>query len=272
MELTCDLILILILCGILFGALASMVGEGGGVFYVSFMVLFLEMAFDVARDTSIFIILIASGAAFINYLKQGRTDLKLTMIFSGFAILGSIICWIFLILVPISNEVLRIIFGVVLLITACNMVYKILKDKNNKALSENRVDDFCLKDYDYKKDLKKGIPFFMLAGFASRLLGIGGGIIHGPSLHIIFGFPIHNATAVSSSIVFFTAIFNTIFIILYGKIDYIVGIYLAIGSVIGAIIGTNISNKMPKMQLQITVAIILFLIGFNMLFSIVAFE
>ncbi|MFX1446286.1 MAG: TSUP family transporter, partial [Promethearchaeota archaeon] len=75
MEITWNIILLLILCGILFGALTTMAGSGGGVFYVSFLVLILGMAFDEARDTSIFIMVIASGVAFFSYLEQGRTDL-----------------------------------------------------------------------------------------------------------------------------------------------------------------------------------------------------
>lgn len=270
MDLTWNLILILILCGILFGALTTMAGEGGGVFFVSFMVLVLGMAFDEARDTSIFIILIASGSAFITYLKQGRTDIKLSLIFTSFSILGSILCWIFLFFFPVSNELLRIIFGLVLLITAANMIFKIYKDRN--GANSSQYDEFDITCYDWKKDLKKGIPFFMAAGFASRLIGIGGGIIHGPSLHIMFGFPIHNATAVSSSIVFFTAIFNTALLIFYGKINYMIGIFLGIGSVIGAIIGAKISERMPKVHLQIFLAMLLIFVGINMLFSIIVAE
>jgi hypothetical protein len=245
-----------------------MAGEGGGIFFVSFMVLVLGMAFDEARDTSIFIILIASGSAFFTYLKQGRTDIKLSLIFSSFAILGSILCWIFLIFFPVSNESLKIIFGLVLLVTATNMIFKTYKDSRSSNSSQH--DDFDISCYDCKKDLKKGIPFFMAAGFASRLIGIGGGIIHGPSLHMVFGFPIHNATAVSSSIVFFTAIFNTALLIFYGKINYQIGILLGMGSVIGAIIGAKISHKMPKMALQIFVATLLIFVGVNMLFAIIA--
>jgi len=270
MELTWELILILILCGILFGALTTMAGSGGGVFYVSFMVIILGMAFDEARDTSIFIMVIASGTAFITYLRQGRTDVKLSLIFTSFAILGSILCWIFLFFVPVSNELLRIIFGLVLLIIAVNMSFKAYKDRNGEDSHQHA--DFDLKTHDYKKDLKKGIPFFIAAGFASRLLGIGGGVIAGPSLHIIFGFPIHYATAISSSMVFFTAIFNLILLIFYGKINYIVGIFLAIGSVIGAIIGAKLSQRMPKQYLQIFVAILLIFIGINMLFPIIVID
>jgi hypothetical protein len=269
MEYTWNLILLLVICGIIFGALTTMAGSGGGVFYVSFMVLILNIPFDEARDTSIFIMVIASGTAFISYLRQNRTDIKLSLFFSMFAILGSILCWIFLFFFPISNELLRIIFGFVLLITAANMIFKTYMDKKNGCNSGGLNCDFNLQDFNYKKNLKSGIPFFIAAGVASRLLGIGGGIINCPSLHIVFGYPIHNATAISNSIVFFNAVFNTILLIQYGKINYLVGIYLAIGSVIGAIIGAKLSDKMPKLQLQIFVSVFLVFIGINILFPII---
>lgn len=272
MEIMWNIILLLILCGILFGALTTMAGSGGGVFYVSFMVLILGMAFDEARDTSIFIMVFASGAAFFSYLRQGRTDIKLSLIFTTFAILGSILCWIFLFLYPISNQLLSIVFGLVLLVIAANMTLKIYLDKKNGNSSENFDNDFNLKNYNYKNDLKRGMPFFIAAGFASRLLGIGGGVIAGPSLHIIFGFPIHYATAISSSIVFFTAIFNMILLVQYGKINFLIGILLAIGSVIGAIIGAKLSHRMPKTYLQIFVALLLIFIGINMLFPIISVQ
>ena len=272
MEITWNIILLLILCGILFGALTTMAGSGGGVFYVSFMVLILGMAFDEARDTSIFIMVIASGAAFFSYLRQGRTDIKLSLIFTIFAILGSILCWIFLIFYPISNELLKIVFGLVLLVIAANMILKISLDKKNGNSSENFDSNFNLKNFNYKKDLKRGIPFFIAAGFTSRLIGIGGGVIAGPSLHIIFGFPIHYATAISSSIVFFTAVFNMILLIYYGNINYIVGTFLAIGSVLGAVVGAKLSHRMSTRYLQIFVALLLIFIGINMLFPIISVQ
>jgi uncharacterized membrane protein YfcA len=269
MEITWNIIFLLILCGILFGALTTMAGSGGGVFYVSFMVLILGMAFDEARDTSIFIMVIASGAAFFSYLKQGRTNLELSLIFTTFAILGSILCWIFLFFFPISNQLLRIVFGLILSVIAANMILKIYLDKKNGISSENSDNNFNLKNFNYKKDLKRGIPFFIAAGFTSRLIGIGGGVITAPSLHIIFGFPIHYATAISSSVVFFTAVFNTILLISYGKINYLVGIFLAIGSVIGALIGVKLSHKLPETYLKIFVALLLIFISINMLFPII---
>jgi uncharacterized membrane protein YfcA len=106
----------------------------------------------------------------------------------------------------------------------------------------------------------------MLAGFVANLLGIGGGIINTPSLHIILNFPIHNSTAISTSIIFFTAIYNTIIKSLTGQIDYLIGLIIAIGSILGSILGAKISKWMPKTYLQFFVSVVLISLAIRMFF------
>ncbi|MGQ4873622.1 MAG: sulfite exporter TauE/SafE family protein [Promethearchaeia archaeon] len=267
MELNFTIILIVISLGILFGMLSTIAGIGGGVFYVSFMFLALLIPLNEAIDTSTFVILITSAAGFISYLKQGRTNLKLSLIFSSFSILGGLLCWLFLFYYPIDNESLKIIFAILLIITGLNMVYKAYKERKIDADNNNDIqnENYILKDHDYKKDLLKGAPFFVLAGFTAYLLGIGGGVINTPALNLIFGFPIHNATAISTSIIFFTAIVNTTIKIFTGSINYTIGLLLGTGSVLGAVLGAKISDKMPKIYLKGFVAILIVLLGINML-------
>lgn len=142
------------------------------------------------------------------------------------------------------------------------MIYKILRKRDNGKFDE----DYLIEQHDYKTNLKKAIPLFLIAGFTTNLLGIGGGIVNTPTLNIILDFPIHNATAISTSIIFFTAIYNTILKSIVGQVNYVYGIFLAIGSIIGSIIGAKISNKMPKIYLQIFVAITLMLLAIRMFF------
>ncbi|MHA1486633.1 MAG: TSUP family transporter, partial [Promethearchaeota archaeon] len=66
-------------------------GIGGGVFFVSIMTLLFLFPINVAVDTSTFIILFSSLAGFITYLRQKRTNLRLSLLFSAFSILGSIL-------------------------------------------------------------------------------------------------------------------------------------------------------------------------------------
>ena len=264
MDITLDIILLLILLGLLAAIVATIAGVGGGVMYVPIMAIIIGLPIDHAIDTSTFVILITSGVGFLSYLKQKRTNIKMSLIFSLFSILGALLCIGFLILFPINNEILRDLFGALLILTGVNMAYKIYSNYRRK-IKEVEDPNYVLKDHDYKKDLKRGIPFFMFAGFIAYLLGIGGGVINTPALNLIFGFPIHNATALSTSIIFFTAIFNTVIKILFGSINYLIGLFLALGSVFGAFIGAKISEKMPRRYLRIFVAVLLIILGINML-------
>lgn len=266
MDFTWYIILILILIGMVVGALKTSAGAGSGVLVVSIMVLFLGIPFNIARDTSIFIIVIGAFTGFVIYLKQKRCNLKLTLTLSCFTILGSFLCWIFLIFYPLSNEFLRLIFGVILIITAGSLVLKVLWEKNSDTAKG--VEEFDFTNKEFKKKLKYGIPFFILSGFMSYLLGIGGGVINTPGCHIVLGLPIHTSTATSTGVMFFTALFNVIFAILYGQIDYALGLILAIGVVLGAIIGTKISYKIPKAHLSVFVAFVMLFLGIMMLLSI----
>ena len=267
MELIWYIIIFLIVLGFLVGTISSIAGIGGGVFFVPIMVLIFLMPINIAIDTSTFIILISSGAAFFTYLKDKRIALKPTLIFTAFSILGSITCTIIFLFIQIDNTFLRLLFAITLLIAGLNMVRKVLNTiKSMKTQEIETQADFSVKDHDYKSNLHKSIPLFFLAGFAANLLGIGGGVINTPALNIVLGYPIHNSTAMSTGVIFFTAIFNTIIKSIYGQIDYMVGLFIAIGAVVGAIFGAKISKRMPKVQLQFLVAIILMVIAIRMFF------
>ncbi|MBD3254742.1 MAG: TSUP family transporter [Candidatus Lokiarchaeota archaeon] len=265
MEDIFSIIIILIILGFLVGTIASIVGIGGGVLFVPILLLIYRMPITMAIDTSTFIILISSGVGFFTYLKDRRIDLKATVIFASFSILGGLSCMFFLLFVKIEDFILRMLFATLLLIAGLNVIYKSkiwLKKKQPEAAEK----EFSLLDHDYRTNLAKAIPLFFMAGFTAYLLGIGGGVINTPVLHIVLGYPIHNSTAMSTGIIFFTAIVNTILKAFVGQINYIVGLFIAIGAVFGAFFGAKISGKMPKKQLQIVVAIVLIIVAIRMYF------
>ncbi len=259
-------IIILLIAGFLFGIISSIAGIGGGVFFVSSMVLIFFIPINIAVDTSAFIILISSGAGFVTYLKDERLHIKQVLLFSSFSILGSITSTLLFLFIELDNTVLKILFATTLLIAGVNMIYKAIKSNRNHPSQEEQEAEFILIEHDYKTNLKKSIPLFFLAGFTAHLLGIGGGIINTPSLHIILNYPIHNSTAISTGIIFFTAIYNTIAKSIVGEIDYLIGILIGLGAISGSIFGAKISGKMPKTYLQFFVAIVLIGLAIRMYF------
>ena len=256
------LITLLIIVGLFSGIISTIAGIGGGVFFVSTMTLLFLIPIHIAVDTSTFVILFSSFSGFITYLRQKRTNLKLSLTFASFSILGSVITSIIFYFIPIENYILRILFAITLLVAALNMIYKIVRARESGKFDS----DFLIHEHDYQTNFKKAIPLFLLAGLTTNLLGIGGGIVNTPTLNIILDFPIHNATAISTSIIFFTAIYNVIIKSINGQINYLVGLFLAIGSILGSILGAKISKKMPKVYLQLFVAIILIILSINMFF------
>jgi len=266
MEFSFYLVSLLILLGLLSGIVSVIAGIGGGVFFVSIMTLLFLFPINNAVDTSTFIILFSSLAGFITYLRQKRTNIRLSLLFAAFSILGSILASIVFSFVLVESNVLKMIFAGTLLIAGINMIYKTLKVNNRTKNQTEETSMFSLESHDYKSKFKKSIPYFVLAGFVANFLGIGGGIINSPSLNIVLDFPIHNSTAISTSIVFFTAIYNTIIKSITGQIDIIVGIIISIGSILGSIIGAKISKKMPKFYLKLFVAIVLISLAITMFF------
>ena len=266
MELTIFITSLLLLLGLLSGVISAIAGIGGGVFFVSIMTLLFYIPINIAVDTSTFIILFSAFAGFITYLRQKRTTIKLSLIFSGFSILGSILSTIIFSFVSVDNLVLKLIFALTLFIAGFNMIYKANKSSQQNNKQENKPLEFFLNIQDNKLNFKKSIPLFILAGFTANLLGIGGGIINTPSLNLVLGFPIHNSTAISTSIIFFTAIYNTVIKSFFGRIDYLIGFIIAIGSIIGSILGAKISKRIPKRLLQYFVAAVLLVLALRMFF------
>lgn len=266
MEITFLMVFILIALGFASGIISVIAGIGGGVLFVSIMTIIFLIPIDIARSTSTFIILTPSFAGFITYLKQKRTTIKLSLFFAVFSILGSILTTILFLFIQIDNTILKILFASTLLIAGGNMIYKAINAKRSQETQIFSDQSFSLEKHDYKANFKKSIPLFLLAGLTANLLGIGGGIINTPSLNIILKYPIHNSTAISTSIIFFTAIYNTIIRAIIGEIDYIVGILITIGAVLGSIVGAKISKRMPRIYLQFFVAIVLIILAIRMYF------
>lgn len=264
------LIVILLAFGVLFGIIGSIAGIGGGAFHMSLIILLFPLiSIYSARDTSSFIIFLFSGIASISYFKQGKVNIKLSLIFGGFALLGSIAATVIFILFPIDKTVLKIIIASVVLVSGLNMIRKAFNSLKLEKLKNNYQEIlFSFDSFDYNSNLKKGIPLFFLAGFVAYLSGIGGGMLFVPILSIVFGMQIHFSIATSTSMIFFIGIYNTSIRMAFGRIEYLIGIIIGIGAILGSLFGTKFSKKIPKHILQFFVAVILLGLAIRMYFVV----
>ena len=114
----------------------------------------------------------------------------------------------------------------------------------------------------------KAVPLFFLAGFAATFFGIGGGVINTPTLYGVFNLPIHYATAGSTSIIFFTAIFNTITYGIQQKINWVIGITMGLGMMVGGRIGAKFASRISRWLTLMIITVLLVITGIRIIIGI----
>ena len=114
-----SIVLILITIGITAGVLSGMLGIGGAIVMVPALVYFVGFNQQLAQGTSLTVIPVTIFAAY-NYFKAGQVNVKFALILAACFLIGSIAGSKIAINVP--ENVLKKIFGVLLLLVAAKML------------------------------------------------------------------------------------------------------------------------------------------------------
>ena len=107
------------------------------------------------------------------------------------------------------------------------------------------------------RNLGRGIVGAIFAGVASALLGIGGGIIKVPLMHLSMGVPLRVATATSNLMIGITAAASAVIYLIRGGIDPYVAGPTAIGVFIGATAGSRLGHKVDVRLLRMLFVVVL---------------
>lgn len=279
------LLLILLILGVSIGIIATIAGVGGGVMSMPIFLLILNFDQFTAKGTSLFAILLSSGVALVIHYQNGKIHLPSSLLMAIFAILGSQLCMMFQYRVTIEDWIFAIVFGFFELFIGLRLGIKGLKSlRDSRKSSQDLNQDSPKSSQDLGQEtttkpinlfknpklLYRAIPLFILAGFVATFFGIGGGVINTPTLYGVFKLPIHYATAGSTSIIFFTAFFNTISYGLRNQINWIVGIFLGAGTMIGGRFGAKFASKVPRWLTFLIIAILLGFTGIQLIFGTIS--
>lgn len=122
-------VLLLIIIGLAAGILSGLVGVGGGIIMVPALVLVLGFTQKQAQGTSLGIMLLPVGIlAVLQYYKQGYLDFRTVFIIAGAFVVGGFFGS--KIALNISDEKMKKVFGVVLLLVSMKMLFLISQQKN----------------------------------------------------------------------------------------------------------------------------------------------
>ena len=109
-----------------------------------------------------------------------------------------------------------------------------------------------------------GIAGSVVAGVVSALLGIGGGIIKVPVMHLVMGVPLRVATATSNLMIGITASASAIVYLLRGGIDSYASAPTAVGVFVGATIGSRLAGRVDLRFLRLLFVAVLLYTAFEM--------
>lgn len=119
---TLNIVIILIIIGLLGGFVSGLLGVGGGIIMVPLMLLFLGYSQHQAQGTSLAILAVpVTLISAYNYYKDGEINWKFAIIMALCFVVGGYLGSKFAI--SINQNLLRKIFGVVMLIVGLKMIF-----------------------------------------------------------------------------------------------------------------------------------------------------
>jgi uncharacterized membrane protein YfcA len=122
MKMSVSTILILLVIGTITGAMAGMLGIGGGIVVIPALVMIMGLSQQTAQGTSLAMMLPPVGIlAVFNYYKAGQVDIRIAILLAIAFIAGSYFGSKLAINIP--QDLMKKIFGVVLFLVALKMLF-----------------------------------------------------------------------------------------------------------------------------------------------------
>ncbi|MHA1632056.1 MAG: sulfite exporter TauE/SafE family protein [Candidatus Freyarchaeota archaeon] len=108
----------------------------------------------------------------------------------------------------------------------------------------------------------------LLVGVVASLLGVGGGFLNVPVLHLIGGVNMKNAVGTSLCVIAFTASSATLSYCRQGKVDLVLGLILEGATMPGAFIGAYLTGIIKSFMLEGVFAAGLIIVGTGMILGV----
>jgi len=258
-------IILLLVSGCLGGLMAGMLGVGGGVILTPIQY-FLLTAYGVDPSTSLTVSFATSLAVICVTMINGTYHqyrngylsffcLK-EMMLLGFigAVVGAFIS------TRLDVSILRVLFGIVCLFSAVNMIFS--RTSDDSTPSEN---------------VSLHILLGLIGGLLCGLMGVGGGVIMIPFLMVVLKYPTHRAIATSSATIIATTLGGLIaYIVLgwnvtnlpaysLGYVNLLQFFFLTLTSTIVAGYAARLSRNVDSSKLKFLQVCIVLFIAFKMI-------
>lgn len=240
------------------GLFGSLLGLGGGILIVPLLTLGFGRPLREAVAVSLVCVIATSSAAAGAYLRSRLANLRLGTVLTLFTTAGALAGGVIAFALP--ERVLTGLFAVLLAYVAWTMIRRrdaqVFEAGEEMPVPRGAVASLSTPHY-HVRGLVPASAASVGAGVVSALLGIGGGAINVPTMHLIMGVPLRVAAATSNLMIGVTAVASAIIYLLRDAIDpYIAGPTI-VGVFLGATIGSRIAPRIDVRVLRWLFVIVL---------------
>ncbi len=225
----------------------TMVGKGGGNFYVVILAL-ASIPMHQAATIGQFILFSASLSALIIFQKEKTLSWKLGLFVGSFTALAAFAGGYFS--HYFSGFTLKLIFSTMLLIAGGIML--IPEKELREPQDQTQPGSFKIKSGTsiYTINLWISLPVILITGFVSGLVGVSGGSFLVPLMVLACAVPMHTAVGTASTVIAGTSLMGFTGHALQGDFNPAWGLPLALVTICGGILGGIFSLETKPKSLR----------------------
>jgi uncharacterized membrane protein YfcA len=263
--------LLLALSGLVAGAFGALLGLGGGILIVPLLTLGFGVPLSAAVGTSLVCVIATStGAAAVN-VRAGRADVRLGILLGAGTVVGALTGGLVAGLLP--ERAVAGLFAALLAYTALTMLRR-LRGGAGEMLEAGPVDPAAPDGPPAPPYRTRRLPAALggsfLAGNVSGLLGVGGGIVTVPIVHLVMGAPMQVAVATSNFMIGLTAAAGAYAYLFRGDIDPRQAAPMVVGVALGAGLGARLGSRIQVTWLMAVFVLVVAYVAVQMALRAVA--
>jgi uncharacterized membrane protein YfcA len=258
---------LLLVTGAATGTVGAILGLGGGVFLVPALVLAFGVPIQAAAGAGLVAVVATSCAAASVNVKKGIVNVELGLVLETATVLGAVTGGFAAAHLP-ANILVGVFAALLALITA--LLFRDKAGQDDAAVHATGA--FPARYKDMGREVKYGVDRIgagmgtaFAAGNLSGLLGVGGGVIKVPVLHLFCGMPMKAAAATSNFMIGVTGATGAVVYFANGKLDLTLSGLVTLGVLAGSTLGAWASKHLSGRAVRKAFAVLTFFLSILML-------
>lgn len=243
---------LLALGGLAAGVFGALLGLGGGILLVPLLTLAFGLPLSGAIGTSLVCVIATSTGAAAHNVTARRADVRLGTTLALGTVVGAVSGGLLAGLLP--ERALAALFSALLAYTAATMARALLRPRASTdeaaAVDPSAPDGPNAPAY-RRHRLPLAVGGSFIAGNVSGLLGVGGGVVTVPLIHLVQQAPLHVAVATSNFMIGITAAAGAYAYLFRGDVDPAVAGPVMLGVAVGAALGARLLGRLRATWLSV---------------------